>query len=46
MSWKEYVSFKVPKKLKDRMDKLKKHRREPYYEVLERLLDCWDNWEA
>ena len=34
------INIKVTRDIKDRLDRKKVHPREPYYEVIERLLDC------
>lgn len=36
------INIKVTREIKDRLDHKKVHPREPYYEVIERLLDCTD----
>jgi len=43
---KELKSVKIPKKLKERIDDLKVHRNQPYYEVIEKGISKLEGEDA
>lgn len=44
--YKAMTTIYLPKELKSRLDKLKIHPREPYKDVIQRMLAKWEESEA